>query len=104
MPTIHMMVITDAIAGHEKAISTYTQAIADLVPQAKGDPLVDTLINQYIAIVRLLLKEWKEMRYEVCNISNRDFDFSHAYGGDRILTRSAQLPRSERSIPIKPTL
>ena len=104
MPTIHMMVITDAIAGHEKAINTYTQAIADLVPQAKGDPLVDTLINQYIAIVRLLLKEWKEMRYEVCNISNRDFDFSHAYGSDRILTRSAQLQRSAYSIPIKSPL
>ncbi|MBD2316632.1 hypothetical protein [Phormidium tenue] len=94
MPTIRMMVITDQIAGHEKAISAYTQAIADLTLQAKEDPLIDTLINQYVAIVRLLIKEWKEMRHEICNISNRNFDFSPTYGGDRLFPRSAHLQRS----------
>ena len=91
MPTIRMMVIADQIAGHEIAINTYTQAISVLLLEHKNDPLVDILINQYVAIVRLLIKEWKEMRYEVCNISNRDFDFSNAYGGDRVFPRSAQL-------------
>jgi DNA modification methylase len=83
MIAVRQMILTDHIAGHEKAISIYTQAIADLTLQAKGDPIINTLINQYISIVRLLIKEWKEMNYEVCNISNRDFDFSHAHGSDR---------------------
>lgn len=94
MIAVRQMILTDQIAGHEKAISTYTQAIADLTLQAKGDPLVDTLINQYISIVRILIQEWKEMNREICNISNRDFDFGVTYGGDRILTRSAHLQRS----------
>ncbi len=94
MSTIRMMVITDQIAGHEKAISTYTQAIDDLIPSHGKDPLVDTLINQYISIVRLLIQEWKEMNAEICNISNRDRDFSPTYGGDRIFPRSAHLQRS----------
>lgn len=93
MPTIRMMILIAQIAGHEKAISTYTQAIADLIPEHGKDPLVDTLINQYVATLRILIQEWKEMN-EVCNISNRDFDFTHAYGSDRVLTRSAHLQRS----------
>jgi hypothetical protein len=105
MTTIRQMILADQIAGHEKTISTYTQAIADLVPQAKGDPLVDALINQYASIIRILVKEWKEMNNEICNISNRDLDFTHAYGGDRILTRSAHLQRSAYFSPhTKPTL
>jgi hypothetical protein len=105
MSTIRMMVITDQIAGHEKAISAYTQAIADLTLQAKGDPIINTLINQYISIVRILIKEWKEMNYEICNISNRDHNFGFTHGGDRLFPRSAHLQRSAiASSNSKPTL
>ena len=94
MIAVRQMILTDHIAGHEKAISIYTQAIADLTLQAKGDPIINTLINQYISIVRLLIKEWKEMNYEVCNISNRDRDFGVTHGSDRLFPRSAHLQRS----------
>lgn len=105
MLTIRQMILADQIAGHEKAISTYTQAIADLIPSHGKEPLVDTLINQYASIIRILIKEWKEMNYEVCNISNRDCYPAYAYGGDRVFPKSAHLQRSAiASSNSKPTL
>lgn len=78
----------DIIAGHETAIDLYIDAIAVLITTHGGDPLTDTLINQYVAIVRVLIQEWKGMKNEVCNISNRDRDPTNANGCDRLLAKS----------------
>lgn len=51
----------DQIAGHEAAIATYTTVIGDLMPLQR-DKFVDTLINQYLATIKELTQELKEMK------------------------------------------
>ena len=51
----------DQIAGHEAAIVIYTTVIGDLMPLQR-DKFVDTLINQYLATIKELTQELKEMK------------------------------------------
>ena len=52
----------DAIAGHKSAIYIYTEVINDLIPLLECNPLVNTLVNQYLEEIKNLSEELKEMK------------------------------------------
>jgi hypothetical protein len=53
---------SDVIAGHEIAIDNCITAIADLIPLHHGNPAIDRQINHQVSVLRILIKEWKEIK------------------------------------------
>ena len=53
---------SDVVAGHESAIENCINAIADLIPLHKRNPAIDAQINQQVSVLRILIKEWKELK------------------------------------------
>ena len=54
---------TETIAGHEAAIDRLTESIADRITDI-GNPVVNIMVNQDIAMMRILIKELKELKNE----------------------------------------
>jgi hypothetical protein len=80
-------ITAEAIAEHKKAIFAYTDAIAELIPLHRGNPVINRQINQFVSILRALIQEWKEMN-EICNISDSDRDSVDTNECDRVLPRA----------------
>lgn len=61
--TISELITQDAIAGHEIAINKLIESIGDRITDHRlGNAVLDMQINQDLAAIRILVKEWKEMR------------------------------------------
>ena len=52
---------TEQIAGHEAAIAKLTESIGDRITDI-GNPVINKLVNQDIAMMRILIKELREMK------------------------------------------
>lgn len=62
MTIIRANIIKEQITEHEQAINRLTDLIGDLMELHRiGKTIIDFQINQAVTILRLLIKEWKDM-------------------------------------------